>query len=340
MTTYRYSIEIRRDNDASALLHTPLQPDWSAALESAHFAAVRRGALPPVTADGRGTIEPVWHSDLGPPYVAAFRAVLPGVAGGAGGGLEIPRAYVRSHAQSAASGLVERGVLQQGEIFQYVVSAFPAEPAPPLDHGAGAAFTVEAVPQPLPLHDGTLADFAGRGHASATAIDGDAPVFIPRAVLDEVQAHAERTADVESGGVLLGKLHRDTTVPDVFIEVTGFIAAPHTESTSTKLTFTGETWAAVRAALALRRRGETMIGWAHHHPDWCRLRHCPLERRRQCTLTNAFYSAEDILLMTAVFPRAFHVGLLLSESHAGYAASLFGWRQGMVAARGYHTIER
>lgn len=335
---YRYSIEIRRDSDGTSLLQVPLAPDWSAALEWAHFSGARRGALPPVMADGSGTVEPIWHPDLGPPYVTAFRAAVLGTS--ADVELEIPRTYVRDYAQRAASTLVERGVLQAGEMFQYVVSAFPAASARAHEPSANGGFTVEAIAQPLPLHDTPLADFLRKAILAPPSMEGDAPVFIPQAVVDQVKEHAERTANVESGGVLLGKLHRDVAVPEMFVEVTAFIPAPHTESTATKLTFTGETWAAVRAALALRRRNETMIGWAHHHPDWCRLRNCPLERRKECTATNAFYSAEDILLMATVFPRAFQVGLLLSESHAGFTASLFGWRHGMVAHRGYHRIER
>jgi hypothetical protein len=336
MTVYRYSIELRRDSDGTALLQAPLTPDWSAALEWVHFCGARRGLLPPVMADGSGTVEPIWHPELSAPYVAAFRAVIAIAAGEVA--CEIPRAYVRRHAQAAAEALVDRGVLQSGEMFQYIVSAFPAAPEV-IVSASSASFSVEAIDQPLPLHDAALADFARGAVESPPLTEGDVPVFIPQAVLDDVKDHAQRSGDVESGGVLLGTLHRDAALPEIFVEVTAFIPARHTESTSTTLTFTAETWAAVRTALALRRRNETMVGWAHHHPDWCRLRQCPLERRKQCTATNAFYSAEDILLMATVFPRAFHVGLLLSESHAGFTTSMFGWRQGMVAHRGYYTTK-
>jgi hypothetical protein len=334
MTIYRYSIELRRDRDGLTLAQVPLIPDWSAALEWAHFRAARRGEVPAVMADGSGHVDPIWHDERGAPYVAAFRAV---VAGGAAS-FEIPRSYVHGYAQAEASHLVERKLLEPGEMFQYIVSAFAA-PDEPTALPQPGGFTVEAVAQPLPLHQSVLANFQRSAEPTATLHDDDPPVFVPQAVIDQVQEHAERTPDVESGGVLIGRLHRDASMSEIFVEVTAFIPAPHTESTSTKLTFTGDTWAAVRAALALRRRDETMLGWAHQHPDWCRLRNCPLERRKQCSATNAFYSAEDIHLMATVFPRAFHVGLLLSESHRGFTPSLFGWRHGVVTHRGFYRVQ-
>lgn len=331
--TYRYSIEIRRDRDGRTLAQAPLVPDWSAALEWAHFNGARRGIVPPVMCDGHGRIEPIWHTELGAPYVRAFRAHVAATSAAC----DIPRSYVRGHAQAAADELVERKLLEPGEMFQYIVSAFPSDA--PVDRPAAAGeLTVEAVTQPLPLHSTSLAAY--RRHAVSTPPEhgDDPPVFVPQPVIDAVQEHAQRTPDVESGGVLIGKLHHDASIPEIFIEVTAFIPAPHTESTATTLTFTGETWAAVRSALALRRRDESMIGWAHHHPDWCRLRQCPLEKRKRCVATNAFYSPEDIHLMATVFPRGFHVGLLLSESHQGFAPALFGWRHGMVMQRGYYSV--
>mgnify|MGYP006915253084 CR=1 FL=1 len=56
-------------------------------------------------------------------------------------------------------------------------------------------------------------------------------------------------------------------------------------------------------------------------------------------MASPFFSAEDCLLHRVVFPSAFATALLLSD-HGGLdvRASLFGWRDGMVAARGFHRI--
>ena len=119
---------------------------------------------------------------------------------------------------------------------------------------------------------------------------------------------------------------------------TALIPAPHGISTATKFTFTPETWAAMDAAIRLRGRQEIPLAWLHTHPDWCRA--CPPDKRRDCKLTNAFFSAEDVLLHRTCFSRACHTAMLISESTAGaLSVSFFGWREGLVAARGFHILK-
>jgi proteasome lid subunit RPN8/RPN11 len=166
-------------------------------------------------------------------------------------------------------------------------------------------------------------------------------VFLPRRVLDEAVASARRAGDVETGGVLVGRLRRDgaSAPPGLFVEITAQVPAPHTRAESTRLTFTAETWAAVQAAITLRRRGEVMLGWWHSHPDFCRLRHCPEERRAACPGAAPFFSPEDVHLHATCFPSAYQVALLVSDSTPdGMTWSLFGWAQGMVTARGFHVV--
>jgi hypothetical protein len=148
---------------------------------------------------------------------------------------------------------------------------------------------------------------------------------------------------VETGGVLVGRLRRDggphAAPAALFVEITAQVPAPHTQAQSTKLTFTAETWAAVQAAITLRRQGELMLGWWHFHPDFCRLRRCPAERRAGCAGASPFFSAEDVHLHATCFPSAYHVALLVSDSTPdGMSWSLFGWSQGMVTARSFHVL--
>jgi proteasome lid subunit RPN8/RPN11 len=210
-----------------------------------------------------------------------------------------------------------------------------------VDDGDATGFVIEDVVRPLALADASLAGFvSAASFAGAGAADGHVPVFLPRRVLEETLELSRAAGDFETGGVLVGRLRRDAGVPDVFVEVTAQIPAPHTRSRATKLTFTGETWAAVQAALELRRQNEIMLGWWHFHPDFCRLRECPVERRKLCPGASPFFSAEDVHLHATCFPKAYHVALLISDSTAdGIAWSLFGWSQGMVAARGFHVLE-
>jgi hypothetical protein len=68
-----------------------------------------------------------------------------------------------------------------------------------------------------------------------------------------------------------------------------------------------------------------MLGWWHYHPDFCRLRNCPLENRLHCTAASAFFSGEDVALHTALFARAYNTALLISDCAAtGLGSSLFG----------------
>ena len=341
-SAYTFMLDLYRQ-DGRPVGQSLLDPDWTPALEWLHFEGIREGRLPPLMAvnlaPGSYQVEPVWHPQCGQPRVSGFRVTLP--ANGSGEiARDIPITYVRGAAERASAVLVEKGLLQRGDTFQYVVSAFADPPQVRAAQTLTADFSVEDVVQPLPLRESSMAallpaEVDSRGKHTA----GDVAVFVQQTVVDEALALAERAGDVETGGILVGFLHRDASIPDIFVEVTAQIAAPHTNAATTKLTFTPDTWTAVRAALALRKRGELMVGWWHYHPDFCRLRECPEEKRRQCTASSAFFSSEDVALHTALFARAYNTALLISDSAAtGLTASLFGWRQGMVAARGFYII--
>lgn len=338
---YQYALDILTEVGRE-LERVAVAPDWNPALECVRFEGIREGRLQPVSGAVPGVVEPVWDGKAGQPFVAAFRVVI--ASQGQGDvSREIPRSYLQSYAQDASAKLVEKGLLQTGGSFRYVVSAFPvaASAAAVECQDQAGGFSVEEIVQPLALAQASLAPFLRAAsfvgsHEPANHV----PVFVPRRVLDEIVELARAAGDFETGGVLVGTLRRDEAAPEIFVEVTAQIPAPHTLSRSTKLTFTGETWAAVQAAIALRRRNEIMIGWWHFHPDFCRLRNCPVERRKRCTGASPFFSAEDVHLHATCFPSAYQVALLISDSTAagGMTWSLFGWWQGMVTARGFHVL--
>lgn len=345
---YQYAVDIVAE-DGRRVGQATVVPDWKPALEWVYFQGIREGRLPAVTAAAFGTVEPIWHPQSGQPYVSGFRAVIPS-NGNAEVSRVIPTAYLRALARQTSASLVEKGLLKAGEVFRYAVSAF-GTPMGSMPQPANAGgFSVEEIAQPLPLDEAPLDSFfRGSLLAGGDEADGDTPVFMRRSVLDEAMELARRAGDIETGGVLVGKLYRDRTARDVsvgdasaceiFVEVTAQIPAPHTLSQSTRLTFTAETWAAVRAALALRKRDELMLGWWHSHPDFCRLCNCPVERRRYCTAASPFLSAEDVHLHATCFPCAYQMALLISDSTAdGMTSSLFGWWQGMVRVRAFHIL--
>ena len=342
--SYQYTLDIL-GQDGRQLDRVVLAPDWRQALAWVHLEGMREGRLPPVTAAVPGVVEPVWDGRAGEPIVAAFRAVIP-TPGEGEVAREIPRAYLGSLVRQASAKLIDAGVLKAGDLFRYVISAFPATNGAVAEEPQAGGFSVEEVVRPLPLAEAPLAALLDRSAVAGPDEPADpVPVFLPHRVLDEAMESARQAGDVETGGVLVGKLCRDSAgragaTREIFVEVSAQIPAPHTRSQSTKLTFTADTWAAVRAALALRRREELMLGWWHFHPDFCRLRNCPPERRARCTGASPFFSAEDVHLHATCFPSAYQIALLISESTAagGMTWSLFGWSQGMVTARGFHVL--
>jgi proteasome lid subunit RPN8/RPN11 len=246
---------------------------------------------------------------------------------------EITTSYLRPLARQVSSELVKAGDLAQGDIFRYLVCAYPAA----VELRPTSAFEVEDVAEPLVLTDKRLGELTSSAHVSGQLRGDEMPVLIDQSVLDDAMALSRAAGTVEVGGVLVGILHRDPVLPEIFAEVTALIPAPHTVAESAKVTFTPETWAAVDAAIALRGCGEKKIGWFHFHPNWCR--NCPEEKRAQCLLGEPFFSADDVHLHRVCFSRAYHVALLVTDTpRRGLVTTLYGWRRGMVSERAFHTL--
>ena len=58
-----------------------------------------------------------------------------------------------------------------------------------------------------------------------------------------------------------------------------------------------------------------------------------------CKVSGEFFSSQDLALHRTVFPRAYSLGLVVSDSYAhGLTYPLFGWRNGMVQERAYRIV--
>ena len=145
---------------------------------------------------------------------------------------------------------------------------------------------------------------------------------------------------METGGILVGRLHGDEALPEIFVEITGQIPVSHAQHESASLTFTPESWTAAAEGLELRG-GETCVGFWHSHPAcrWCQK--CEPEKRRKCRLSGEFFSDQDACLFRVVFPKAYSLALVISDSEAdGVTWPLFGWREGRIVRRGYYITVR
>lgn len=344
---YRYVLECHRKDGQHEHLGTfAVNPDWEPARECARFSAICRDPSPPFVLSGdSGTIEPCWHAQAGMPYLEGVRVIvphdeLPPVA------FDIPLAYFADVARAASSALVKSGKLARGELFEYLVCAYACrdETARPSSEKT-ATFAITPVEQVLDVSDLDMDELLADSSSCGLSGDEPMPVFMPQEVIEEAVELMVDAGDKETGGILIGHLHRDPLRRELFLEVTTQIPAQHVEQELARLTFTPETWTAVDAALALRGKGEIQLGWWHSHPasHWCD--ECPPERRERCKTSGApsgdFFSAHDVALHRTVFSRAYSIALVISDG-CGNAGTpiwrLFGWRYGMVMARGFHLV--
>ena len=297
---------------------------------------------PDATAFMPGTaveVEPRWHPQLGSPNVAGLRTTLQ--AGSRRIGAVFTLRYFQESADEAAETLVADGRLQRGQRFVYEVCAYAAtRPESPRSGRGKFRFVAEEVVQPLPIQRSSIKSLLESSTHIGQAHAMDVPVFVPAAILDEFQEQTEEAGPIETGGFLIGEIHRDVEQPlIVFLKINAFIPAAHTQAGSKRLKLTPESFTALDAVVRLRGRGELNLGWAHSHPQryWCL--DCPAEQRAACTLQapGGWFSRDDRAVHRTVYPRAVTFALLATNSESGVEFAAFGWRQGMIERRGFHV---
>ena len=311
----------------------PATPDFQPAREYAYLEAVRRGALSPTTAPAQGAVEPLWSEALGAPYLRGVRVRVCDPEGRACGARELPVHYFFATAQALAASHLASGDLAPGDPYRYHVCAYPEEGAEPPAERADA-FEVAALAEPIPVRECDLASLLARSTAVGEPRMGDVPVLLASRVIDETCELARAAGRLETGGVLVGHLHRDRATRELCVEITAQIPARHGHAEETSFSFTHDTWADAHAQIARRGAGELMLGWVHSHPLQCS--QCPVERRRTCRFARPFFSGEDLHLHRTCFPRAWQIALLISDlPERGLTPALFAWRRGRIASRGF-----
>ncbi len=338
---FGWSIAIYNE-DGKLIVEVPIDPDFQPAEEWVRFSGIRRGTFAPDDL-GKASVKPIWHPKAGQPYLGGFKVGISGVNSTGKRQLlclEFRIRYFESVAQRIASLCVEKKLLKAGERFLYSLSAFPSEGE--RREQTPAAFHVEEVAPPLSLKQTRLDGFVRNSSPFGQIDHQDFPVFVPQGVLDEAAALTAQAGANETGGILVGHLHRDLVMAEVFAEVTAQIPACHTESGVAKLTFTAETWTAVQAAINLRRRNEVMLGWWHSHSymkETCK--NCEKAKHKTCSATALFMSDVDCAFHRTVFPRAYSVAVVISDNPCtGMSWALFGWRGGVIVARGCHILSK
>lgn len=349
VSDYRFALVILGE-DGAAVGQAALDVDWEPAAEWTRLQAIR-GGLSIVAGFRSGCIvEPIWHRRRGAPYVHGFRARLAD-AGTATVVEEFGIGYFSELAAVASTEAADESRLAHGGPYRYAVTALPRpRPAAPADAGdasradgsastAGSGLRATSLAPAVRLRRGSLSSLLDGSRQEGASQPGDLPVFVPARVLAEAAEITVAAGPVETGGILIGHLWQDASIPEAFVQVTAQLPARHVEADATRLAFRSDTWTEVRSAIALRDRNEVMLGWWHSHPvyEWCKS--CPPERQRRCPLAHDFFSAHDRALHRTVFPRAWSSALVMSRPAAGPPiASLFGWRRGSLEARGFHLL--
>ena len=335
---FRYGLLLFR-KDGSALGSASVTVDWEPAAEWTRLHHARRGGLP-LWGEGTASIEPLWDKAEGEPYVSGFRVNY--ASGEQKATTDFPSSYFRELAAQTSAEFVKRGKLAVGDEYLFQAVAFAQNGN---GHGkpkGGLELEVVEEKPDLEYVESRLDDFERRSSPAGLVDSDEMPVFIPQRVLDEAALLTRGAEGRETGGVLIGRLHHDAALPEIFAEVSAQIPAEHTQGTVAKLTFTAETWSAASAAIRLRNQGEVYLGYWHSHPvrEWCRSKECTPEKQKTCQLAKDFFSEDDRAVMRAAFPRAHSLGLVANDTaFSDLSFSLFGWREGKIHPRGFYLLE-
>lgn len=341
---YRYTICHFR-SDGTTLGESAVDVDWEPAAESCRFLGIRQGKLSPAAVATHTAIEPRWHPTAGQPCVHSLQVMVT-QDDGRQVCCEVPTSYFAPMARAMSAELVEKGMLRDGEFFRYLVGAYP-NGQDKRGNAPTASFGIEEVSPSLPLTQSCLADFARRSVRFGQAdYQGDIPVFVPQEILDETAALSRKAGALETGGILIGHVHQDSALPEIFLEVTAQVPARHSRCELMRLTFTADTWSAVSASIKLRKKGEIMLGWWHSHSYLKQEMADPPENGntdKPVKAVNhgeaAFLSAEDLCLHRTCFPRAYSIALVVAEGRCtGLTWALFGWNGGMIGPRSFQVL--
>lgn len=133
----------------------------------------------------------------------------------------------------------------------------------PFEPGEQPGFQIRRLPEaPPPI--ATLAQFGVA--ASETQREALVKVVLPESLADDLCRSRPLSDEIEEGGFLIGRIHRDGDCDGCYIaELLGAPNAEHTGASLLQFTFTGDSFAAVKRILREQRPGERILGWFHTH---------------------------------------------------------------------------
>jgi hypothetical protein len=352
---FEFQIEMHDPQRGRVLGRQSIEIDWVPVEEAIVLDALRQAdAALGSACDVR--IEPLWHERSGGrPHVGGLRAsatASPAIA------RNFSLAFFSPYAERLSSRFVDSGELANGELYEFSVLAQPRREEAPSQR----LFKVEASAPAISLTPTPIRPLMSRAILMGTDHARDLPIFVHWNVMQECAILTRRAGAMETGGVLIGRICRDEESRELFIEITQQIASP-AQGELTRLTFNAETWMRVQRVIDERRTNEIWTGWWHSHsytkyepranakPPAAddadaesdradRADRAERAERAERAVATPFLSEEDRLLLRVVFPRAYSVALLITDTpDSGMSWAAFGWRNGAIKPRGFHLID-
>ena len=172
---------------------------------------------------------------------------------------------------------------------------------------------IRPVDKPIPAGDGAeTSSRLGKAHLDAPTI------YVFDDVLREMVTYSEQDLHRETGGFLMGGLHRDQRI---FVEVRGFLPATKTMSRAASLTFTHDTWEDINRRASTEYPNDVMLGWHHTHPG-----------------LGVFLSAHDLFIHRHFFSQPWQIAMVVDP--CSHQFGFFQWWRGKVVDCGFVWVRR
>ncbi len=341
---------LRRESDGPVLSRTPVAPgDFADVLsECWRELYLRRGR--PLTPFSSMSLElqPVRKQSAGRLICSGFTLLATDAADGAHR-VEFTNFSLRGAAQRAATGLVDRGILQSGQPYFYELAFHPR---PGFDAGTGQektsfqvsikspALTFRTLPlQPL-LHQAT----------PVKAVDATwFPVFYTASALAKAERLARKgsaaESPVETGAILLGHLGSCPESGELFAVVRDALEVLEADEKTFSLAYTSRSWTRLQTVVKARQQQDPalrILGQCHGHnflPNDGKTCEACLTRA-ECSLHNVFVSLEDQTWTRAVFAhQPWQLCHIFGLAARGVRVNgLFGLQDGRLLERGYFVL--
>lgn len=251
--------------------------------------------------------------------------------------------------------LISLGVLSAGQHYRIVFTAredntpnFEREHIPALQKKAADLIEFLSDESEVPTFPLRAAD-----HYPTASLQGMGPparddlqVYIHRRTLEKLHQAAQKSTEVELGGLLVGNVYRSAPDGPYLLEISDFIVSEHLVSNMTELTYTFESWQANMAQLRQQFPDKRVVGWYHTHVVAMLLdaieqtaspKSDPNEAEIVLSGTTMFFSQHDVFLHTQFFPDPWYVALVLDPWGN---CLFFQWKGGKITpCAAYHVYD-